>query len=317
MKGKRLKKKITIVTRESPLAMWQAEFVANALKAHYSSLEIHIQGITTEGDRKLDVTLSKIGGKGLFVKELEQHLYDKHADLAVHSLKDVPQVLPEGLCLAAILKREDPRDALITHSGESLMDLPPGSVIGSSSLRRQAQLLKCRPDIQIQPLRGNVGTRLSKLKAGDYDGIVLAAAGLKRLGLSDKINEYLSPKVLIPAVGQGALAIECRSHDEELKQMLQVLNDKVTHACVSAERAMNLCLDGSCQAPIAGFAEIDHQTLRLVGLVAEPDASKILRAESHGKIKDAEKIGQAVGEFLLAQGASQIIARLKQGQMDA
>lgn len=305
-----MKEQLTIVSRESKLAMWQATHVAEQIRAKYPNLEVVINGVTTEGDQRLDQTLSKIGGKGLFVKELEKQLYEHKADLAVHSLKDVPQTLPTGLTLATILKRENPFDALISRAQLPLEELPAKSIIGTSSLRRQCQILNLRPDCLVKPVRGNVQTRLKKMESGEFEAIILATAGLKRLGMAERIVQTFSESEIIPAVGQGALAIECRSDDKWLLQILKSLNDKKTYDCIRAERAMNVELNGSCQSPIAGYATLNDGKLRLTGLVGEPDGQLLLKATAHGARKDAEKIGAQVAAALLAQGAGKIIERL-------
>jgi hydroxymethylbilane synthase len=267
--------------------------------------------MTTQGDQILDVTLSKIGGKGLFVKELETALEDGRADLAVHSLKDVPMLLPEGFALAAIGEREDPRDAFVSNDYASLHDLPAGSVVGTSSLRRESQLRARFPHLNIQPLRGNVQTRLRKLDEGQYAAIILAAAGLKRLGLGERIRTEISSDDSLPAVGQGALGIECRADRQDVIAALQPLHHAETAACVFAERAMSRRLAGSCQVPLGGFAQAQADgTLRMRGFVATPDGSRMLRAEALGTVEDPEYLGEQVAEALLAQGAGEILAAL-------
>ena len=266
--------------------------------------------MTTQGDRILDVTLNKIGGKGLFVKELEQALYEGRADLAVHSLKDVPMVLPEGFALAAIASREDPRDAFVSNHFASLAELPPGSVVGTSSLRREAQLRARFPHLTIKPLRGNVGTRLAKLDAGEYDAIVLAAAGLKRLGLGERIRESIAVEDSLPAAGQGALGIEIRADRADLCELLAPLHDASTAACVIAERALARRLNGSCQVPLAAYGEDDDGFLRLRALIARPDGSDLVRAEASGSLASAEALGLKVAELLLIEGAGSILHEL-------
>ena len=256
MPNSSIPKKIVIATRESALALWQANFIREQLAELYPQTEISIFGMTTRGDQILDTSLSKIGGKGLFIKELEQALEDRSADIAVHSMKDVPMDMPAGFTLAAIAEREDPRDAFISNQYASLDALPPGSVVGTSSLRRESQLRARFPHLQVQPLRGNVQTRLRKLDEGQFAAIILAAAGLKRLGLADRITALLSPELSLPAVGQGALGIECRTDRPDLIKLMQPLHHLETAQCVEAERAMSRALGGSCQVPLGGFAEI-------------------------------------------------------------
>lgn len=308
-----MKKKITIATRESPLALWQARHIQSRLQALYPDIDIALLGMTTQGDRILDVTLNKIGGKGLFVKELEQALADGSADLAVHSLKDVPMVLPEGFALAAIASREDPRDAFVSNHFASLAELPPGSVVGTSSLRREAQLRARFPHLTIKPLRGNVGTRLAKLDAGEYDAIVLAAAGLKRLGLGERIRESIAVEDSLPAAGQGALGIEIRADRADLRELLAPLHDASTAACVIAERALARRLNGSCQVPLAAYGEDDDGFLRLRALIARPDGSDLVRAEASGSLASAEALGLKVAELLLIEGAGSILHELAHG----
>lgn len=303
--------RLVIASRESALAMWQAEHIRDRLRALYPQTEVSILGMTTQGDQILDVTLSKIGGKGLFVKELETALEDGRADLAVHSLKDVPMLLPAGFVLAAIGEREDPRDAFVSNQYVSLAELPAGSVVGTSSLRRESQLRARFPHLVIQPLRGNVQTRLRKLDEGQYAAIILAAAGLKRLGLGDRIRAEITSDESLPAVGQGALGIECRADRADVIAALQPLHHAETAACVLAERAMSRRLAGSCQVPLGGFAEAQTDgTLRMRGFVATPDGGRMLRAEALGTLEDPEYLGEQVAEALLAQGAGEILAAL-------
>lgn len=305
-------KQLVIATRESALALWQAEHVKARLQALYPDLDIQLLGMTTQGDRILDVTLNKIGGKGLFVKELETALAEGRADLAVHSLKDVPMHLPEGFTLAAILQREDPRDALVSNHYASLEDLPAGAVVGTSSLRRESQLRARFPHLVVKPLRGNVQTRLRKLDEGEFDAIVLAAAGLKRLGLTDRIRLELSPEQSLPAVGQGALGIEIRADREDVLALLAPLNDAETAACVTAERAMSRALGGSCQVPLGGYAELQGGMLTLRAFVAEPDGSVVYAAQAQAPAAEAEQLGQQLAAQLSEQGAAAIIAQLAQ-----
>lgn len=302
--------RLVIASRESALAMWQAEFIRDRLRALYPQTAISILGMTTQGDQILDVTLSKIGGKGLFVKELENALEDGSADIAVHSLKDVPMHLPPGFMLACIGEREDPHDAFVSNHHVSLQALPEGSVVGTSSLRRESQLRARFPYLHIEPLRGNVQTRLRKLDEGKYAAIILAAAGLRRLGLGERIRALISSEDSLPAVGQGALGIECRTDRTDLTALLAPLHHADTAACVLAERALSRALAGSCQVPLGGFAEVEGGALRLRGFVASPDGKKLVRAEKRGTTQDPEALGDAVAKDLLAQGAGEILAAL-------
>lgn len=302
--------RLVIASRESALAMWQAEHIRDRLRALYPQTEVSILGMTTQGDQILDVSLSKIGGKGLFVKELEAALEDGRADLAVHSLKDVPMRMPEGFVLATIGDREDPLDAFVSNLHETLASLPAGSVVGTSSLRRESQLRARFPHLKVEPLRGNVQTRLRKLDEGQYAAIILAVAGLKRLGLHARIRDIISSEESLPAVGQGALGIECRADRTDVIAMLQPLHDENTAACVRAERAMSLRLNGSCQVPLGGFAEIQNGRLRMRGFVASPDGQRLLRAEAMGEIGSPETLGGDIAESLLSQGAGEILAAL-------
>ena len=302
--------RLVIASRESALAMWQAEHIRDRLRALYPQTEVSILGMTTQGDQILDVTLSKIGGKGLFVKELETALEDGRADLAVHSLKDVPMHMPEGFVLAAIGEREDPHDAFVSNKFENLAALPAGSVVGTSSLRRESQLRARFPHLNIEPLRGNVQTRLRKLDEGQYAAIILAAAGLKRLGLGSRIRNVISSEDSLPAVGQGALGIECRADRADVAALLQPLHHADTAACVLAERAMSRVLAGSCQVPLGGFAEVQNGRLRMRGFVASPDGLRMVRSELTGEIADPEELGKRVADALLAQGAGEILAAL-------
>ncbi len=302
--------KIRIATRKSPLALWQAEYVAARLRAAYPALQTELVRMTTRGDKILDSPLAKVGGKGLFVKELEQGMLNGTADIAVHSMKDVPVDFPPGLQLGAVLQRHDPRDAMISNQYQSFSEIPPGAKIGTSSLRRQCQIKMHCAEYEIISLRGNVNTRLSKLDAGTYDAIVLAAAGMERLGLQSKISEYLDTGFCLPAIGQGAIGIECRSDDPDALELLNCLNDNNTRICISAERAMNRTLEGGCQVPIAGFAELNGDVLRLRGLVGQPDGSKIIRSESSGHAEDANQLGQDLANKLLCLGADKILRDL-------
>ncbi len=300
-------REIRIATRKSALALWQAEHVKARLEAAHPGLKVSLVPMVSKGDKLLDAPLAKIGGKGLFVKELETALLEDQADIAVHSMKDVPMDFPEGLGLFCICEREDPRDAFVSNTYDSLDALPAGSVVGTSSLRRQAQLLARRPDLKIHFLRGNVNTRLAKLDAGEYDAIILAAAGLIRLGFEDRIRASITVEHSLPAGGQGAVGIECRVGDAELQQLLAPLNHTETALRVTAERAMNKRLNGGCQVPIACYAILEGEQLWLRGLVGEPDGSRLLRAEQRGSAEDAERLGIEVAEALLAQGAGDIL----------
>ncbi|WP_218814333.1 hydroxymethylbilane synthase [Rickettsiella endosymbiont of Dermanyssus gallinae] len=305
------RKHLRIATRKSPLAYWQANAVKVQLEKHYPFMQIELLPLVTEGDRHLETSLNKLEGKGLFVKELEKALLNGDADIAVHSMKDVPMDLAKGLTLTAICEREDARDVLISRSGKSLNQLPSGACVGSSSLRRQSQLMALRPDLTVQVLRGNVGTRLEKLAAGEYDAIILAAAGLIRLQKTNCISEYLETSYFLPAPGQGALGVEGRSDDSELLSLMAVLNHKPTYDCVMAERALSRQLGGSCQVPIAAYAEcLSNTQLRLRGLVAKPDGSLLVKVEKHGSISEAETLGIAAARELLVQGADRILQDL-------
>lgn len=301
---------IRIATRKSPLALWQAEYVKSQLELHHPGLKVELLPLTSRGDKILDVPLAKVGGKGLFVKELEQALLEGEADIAVHSMKDVPMEFPEGLGLAVICPREDARDAFVSNQFQSLDELPEGSVVGTSSLRRQCQLLAHRPDLQIKFLRGNVQTRLQKLDDGEYHAIILAAAGLIRLQLHKRIRSFLTPEQSLPAGGQGAVGIECRLNDANTIALLQPLHHQLTAEQVTAERAMNRRLQGGCQVPIAGYAIHQGENLWLRGLVGDPDGSLLLQDEIVGKAVDAEIMGIALADRLLAAGADKILAKV-------
>lgn len=301
---------LRIATRKSPLALWQAEHVAAALTMAYPGLRVQILGMTTKGDQMLDSPLAKVGGKGLFVKELEQGILSREADIAVHSMKDVPVDLPAGLHLPVILQREDPLDAFVSNRYADLDSLPTGARVGTSSLRRQCQLAARRPDLRIESLRGNVNSRLAKLDAGDYEAILLAAAGLIRLGLAERIRTHLRPEDSLPAIGQGAIGIECRVDDPHTLALLGPLHHADTALRVRAERALNGRLHGGCQVPIAGHAILAGERLRLRGLVGTPDGSRILRAEAEGPANEPETLGVAVAEDLLGQGAGEILGAL-------
>ena len=299
---------LNIATRKSPLALWQAEYVRDRLLAAHPGLQVELVRMSTQGDKILDSPLAKIGGKGLFVKELEDGLLAGRADIAVHSMKDVPVELPAGLHLPVICEREDPRDAYVSNDYPSFDALPHGARVGTSSLRRQCQIMLRRPDIKILTLRGNVNTRLAKLDAGEFDAVILAAAGLKRLGFEQRITAYLDTTVSLPAIGQGAVGIECRSADPEINRLIAALDDPDTHTRVAAERAMNHRLEGGCQVPIAGHAVLDGNTLHLRGLVGAPDGSRVIRGEISGPRGDAEKLGVTLADDLLARGAADILA---------
>ncbi|MCH2558847.1 MAG: hydroxymethylbilane synthase [Alcanivorax sp.] len=302
---------LRIATRSSPLAVWQAEYVQTRLEALHPGLRVELVRIKTQGDKILDTPLAKIGGKGLFVKELEEAMMDGRADIAVHSMKDVPMELPEGMALPVICEREDPRDAFVSNHHDALMSLPEGARLGTSSLRRQAQVLANRPDLKVASLRGNVQTRLGKLDAGEFDAIILAAAGLKRLEMHDRIRYEMPPEESLPAVGQGAVGIECRADADRTRELLAPLNDPLTWDRVTAERAMNRRLEGGCQVPIAGFALLeDDGRLWLRGLVASEDGRTVLTAEDRAPRDQAHELGVGIAESLLAQGADRILREL-------
>jgi hydroxymethylbilane synthase len=303
--------KLVIATRQSALAMWQAEHVRDRLRALQPSCTVELLGLTTQGDRVLDVPLADIGGKGLFIKELEQAMLDGRADLAVHSLKDVPMVVPEGFTLAAIMARDDPRDSFVSNVHKTLASLPPGSVVGTSSLRREAQLRERFPSLVIEPLRGNVNTRLRKLDEGKYAAIILAAAGLRRLGFAGRIRELLDPVDSLPAVGQGALAIECRSNRTDVIGALDALADRPTTLAVTAERAFGMKLAGDCHAPLAAFATARGDELWLRGLIASRDGTQVLRGERAMRVatmENAVALGEDLGAEFLARDAARILA---------
>ena len=299
---------VRIATRKSPLAMWQAEYIKSRLEAAHANLAVELIPMVTKGDIILDTPLAKVGGKGLFVKELEVAMLEDRADIAVHSMKDVPVEFPEGLGLEVICEREDPRDAFVSNSYRRIEELPPGAIVGTCSLRRQCQLSEARPDLKIMDLRGNVNTRLNKLDNNDYDAIILAAAGLKRLDMAYRIASYIEPEQSLPAVGQGAVGIECRTQDSRIKALLAPLNDALTNDRVTAERAMNLALEGGCQVPIGSYATITEDELWLRGLVGKPDGSQVIRAEIRGPRQHARQLGLELAEMLLAQGAKDILA---------
>lgn len=303
---------LCIATRQSPLALWQAEHVAGQLRQLHTDLEVNLLKMTTAGDRFLDAPLSAAGGKGLFIKELEQALLDGRADLAVHSMKDVTIDLPEGLGITALLTREDPRDALIAPAGTTVDNLAQGARVGTSSLRRQAQLRAHRPDLRVSDLRGNVGTRLKKLENGEYDAIILAAAGVKRLGLQAHVSSYIPPHILVPAVGQGVIGIETRRDDHNVTALIESLNDPAAEICLGAERAVSRKLYGGCMLPIAAHAVLEADQINIHGLVARVDGSEVLQASRSGPAIDAEMLGLAVAEDLLSQGADRILGELVQ-----
>jgi hydroxymethylbilane synthase len=307
-----LSQTITIGTRGSKLALWQSNWVKSELERRHPGLQVEIQIISTKGDRVLDVSLPKLGeqGKGLFTKELEEAIHERRVDFAVHSLKDLPTELPEGLHIAAISEREDVRDALVARDGiKGFSDLPHNGLIGTSSLRRQAQIRAARPDLRLEPIRGNVDTRLRKLDEGQFDAIILAAAGLHRLGFAERITEHLPVELMLPAVGQGALAIETRRDDQAANQIISVLNHEATQLTCQAERAFLKGLGGGCLVPIAAHAEIAATTLTLTGLVASTDGSQIVRGKRSGASLEAESLGQQLALELIAQGAEKILAR--------
>lgn len=298
---------VRIATRKSPLALWQAEFVRDSLLALSPDLKVELVKMVTQGDKILDTPLAKVGGKGLFVKELEVGMLQGDADIAVHSMKDVPVEFPEGLHLAVICEREDPRDAFVSNEYESIEDLPEGAKVGTSSLRRMCQIRNWRPDLEILDLRGNVNTRLRKLDEGEYDAIILACAGLKRLGFENRIRTHLDPGFSLPAIGQGAVGIECRSDDNFINELIAPLNHPATRTRVLAERAMNYRLEGGCQVPIGGYAELDGDTLLIRGLVGRPDGTEMVRGEIAGRADEAEYLGTTLAEDLLARGAGDIL----------
>jgi hydroxymethylbilane synthase len=301
---------LTIATRESPLALWQANWVKAQLEKHHPNLQVNLLGMTTQADRMPYISLAQIGGKGLFVKELEEALLDGRADIAVHSMKDMPMDYPQGLEVPVVCERETPWDAFVSNQYSSFEDLPKGAIVGTSSLRRQSQLLFLRPDIQIRPLRGNVNTRLARLDNNEFEAIILAAAGLKRLGFESRIQQILSPELFLPAVAQGVLGIECRQEDHLTKKLIASLNHAATSLCVTAERAMCKRLGGGCQVPIASFAELKNNKLILSGLVASVDGAVVLQACHENTITNANKLGIAVADDLLSQGAAEILKLL-------
>ncbi len=301
---------LVIGTRGSQLALWQAEWVQARLREIAPSVSVRLERIRTSGDKILDVPLAKIGGKGLFVKEIEEALSRGDIDLAVHSMKDVPSVLPEGLAIVCVPEREDARDALLTRDHVAFRDLPSGAKVGTSSLRRQAQLLAHRQDLNVSMLRGNVNTRLRKLQDGEYDAIVLAAAGLARLGWAEHVTEYLSPSLSLPAVGQGALGIESRADDTFVRGLLEPINDVMTSMAVSAERAFLDRLEGGCQVPIAGHAVVENQSVRFEGLVASVDGTRVIRDRIEGPVEQATQLGTSLAERILEAGGKPILDQI-------
>ncbi|AIQ99304.1 hydroxymethylbilane synthase [Pluralibacter gergoviae] len=309
-----LDKILRIATRQSPLALWQAHYVKARLEAHHPQLQVELVPMVTRGDVILDTPLAKVGGKGLFVKELELALLEGRADIAVHSMKDVPVAFPQGLGLSVICERGDPRDAFVSNHYASIDALPAGSIVGTSSLRRQCQLAASRPDLVIRSLRGNVGTRLGKLDAGEYDAIILAVAGLQRLGLESRIRQPLSPEQSLPAVGQGAVGIECRMDDERTLALLAPLNHPETAVRVTAERAMNTRLEGGCQVPIGSYAELIDGDVWLRALVGAPDGQRVVRGERRGPVDQAQALGVSLAEELLNGGAREILTEVYSGE---
>ncbi|MGJ8691776.1 MAG: hydroxymethylbilane synthase [Thalassotalea sp.] len=298
---------VRIATRKSALALWQAEYVKAKLEHFHPNLMVELVPMMTKGDVILDTPLAKVGGKGLFVKELEVAMMENRADIAVHSMKDVPVEFPEGLGLEVICPREDPRDAFVSNKYQALENLPQGAIVGTSSLRRQCQIKAMRPDLDIRDLRGNVNTRLRKLDDGEYDAIILAAAGLIRLEMPARIRQYIAPEMMLPANGQGAVGIECRVDDGRIKKLLAPLECQTTRIRVLAERAMNRALEGGCQVPIGSYAEINESTLHLRGLVGAIDGSQIIQDQVSGDVSQAETLGQQLADKLLAQGAHEIL----------
>ena len=307
-----MKKTLRIATRKSPLALWQAEHVKSRLMEAHDGLNVELVTFTTKGDKILDTPLAKIGGKGLFVKELETAILNGDADIAAHSIKDVPMEFPEGLFLSTILEREEPCDAFVSNKIDSVQKLPIGATIGTCSLRRKSQLLSKRPDLKIKDLRGNVNSRLQKLDDGNYDAIILACAGLIRLEMSDRIKQRISSSWILPAVGQGAVGLEAREGDEEILSLISVLNHEDTSDRITAERALNKGLEGGCQVPIASYAMLDGDTLHLQALVGEPDGSLIVQGDVSGHRSDGVKLGEELAKDLLSRGAKEILEKLYQ-----
>ena len=305
---------IIIATRESPLALWQAEHVQALLRERYPEKDVKLLGMTTKGDQILDKTLSKIGGKGLFVKELEVAMQEGSAHLAVHSLKDVPMELPEGFVLAAVSSREDPRDAFVSPRYETLESMPAGSVVGTASLRRELMLRSKFPHLVVKPVRGNVGTRLRKLDSGEYDALIMASAGLKRLGLEERIREIISDEISLPSPGQGALGLECLANDEKTREAVAFINDEQTRACCLAERAVSRALGGSCQVPLAAYATIADSTMRLRALIGDHTTGELVATEQTGPWTEYERLASEAVEALLKQGARRYIEKLLTNQ---
>ena len=305
---------IIIATRESPLALWQAEHVQALLRERYPEKDVKLLGMTTKGDQILDKTLSKIGGKGLFVKELEVAMQEGSAHLAVHSLKDVPMELPEGFVLAAVSSREDPRDAFVSPRYETLESMPAGSVVGTASLRRELMLRSKFPHLVVKPVRGNVGTRLRKLDSGEYDALIMASAGLKRLGLEERIREIISDEISLPSPGQGALGLECLANDEKTREAIAFINDEQTRACCLAERAVSRALGGSCQVPLAAYATIADSTMRLRTLIGDHTTGELVATEQIGPWTEYERLASEAVEALLKQGARRYIEKLLTNQ---
>lgn len=311
-------KTVRIATRKSALALWQAEYVKAQLEHFHADITVELVPMTTKGDIILDTPLAKVGGKGLFVKELEVAMLEDRADIAVHSMKDVPVDFPEGLGLEVICPREDPRDAFVSNTIKSLADLPKGAVVGTSSLRRQCQLKASRPDLDIRDLRGNVNTRLRKLDDGEYDAIILAAAGLIRLEMSERIAQFIAPEEMLPANGQGAVGIECRTEDNTIKALLAPLECSATRTRVLAERAMNKALEGGCQVPIGSYGVIseDGKSLYLRGLVGAVDGSELIESEISGPVEDGEELGNSLAQELLSRGADKILQQVYSANND-
>ena len=305
---------IIIATRESPLALWQAEHVQALLRERYPEKDVKLLGMTTKGDQILDKTLSKIGGKGLFVKELEVAMQQGAAHLAVHSLKDVPMELPEGFVLAAVSSREDPRDAFVSPRYETLESMPAGSVVGTASLRRELMLRSKFPHLVVKPVRGNVGTRLRKLDSGEYDALIMASAGLKRLALEERIREIISDEISLPSPGQGALGLECLANDEKTREAVAFINDEQTRACCLAERAVSRALGGSCQVPLAAYATITDSTMRLRALIGDHTTGELVPTEQTGPWTEYERLASEAVDALLKQGARRYIEKLLTNQ---
>ncbi|PPI87667.1 hydroxymethylbilane synthase [Candidatus Pantoea edessiphila] len=305
-----LKKILKVATRKSPLAIWQATYIKKRLNKIYPGLKVKLVPIVTKGDIILDRLILKVGGKSVFVKELEQLIIEHRVDLAVHSIKDLPAIFPDGLGLVTICERDSPHDVIVSQNYQSIEDLPKGAIIGTSSLRRGCQIISYRPDLLIRSIRGNIGTRLSKLDIGQYDAIIIAAAGLNRLGLTNRINQILPTSVLLPAVGQGAIGIECRLDDNNLIDLLKVLNHDDTEVCIKAERAMNKHLQGGCELPIASLAILEGDTIWIRGLIGTPDGSILIKKEIRGSRFQSEQVGILLAEKLLTSGGSKILNKL-------